>query len=98
MKKQKLFNKQAPISEVEGEGSKVEKDEKDVNDHDEEGGHGPKKAFKKSHGLTTAEAEVLLQQYGLNALEEKTVPKWYIFVSQLWQVTFKFLFRRKIAR
>ena len=38
-----------------------------------------------SDGLTSAAAENLLQQYGKNELPEKTVPKWYLFVSQLWQ-------------
>ena len=41
--------------------------------------------FKYSHGLTSSEAEKLLREYGRNELPEKVVPKWYIFVSQLWQ-------------
>eukprot|EP01038_Epipyxis_sp_PR26KG_P014289 gene14289-19169_t len=41
--------------------------------------------FKYSHGLTSAEAENLLRLHGKNELPEKVVPKWYIFVSQLWQ-------------
>lgn len=41
--------------------------------------------FVFSHGLTDAEAEVLLEKWGRNELPEKIVPKWYIFVSQLWQ-------------
>jgi magnesium-transporting ATPase (P-type) len=41
--------------------------------------------FELSHGLTTAEAKVLLDKYGRNELPEKKIPKWYIFVSQLWQ-------------
>eukprot|EP00475_Leptophrys_vorax_P025003 TRINITY_DN3479_c0_g4_i2.p1 TRINITY_DN3479_c0_g4~~TRINITY_DN3479_c0_g4_i2.p1 ORF type:complete len:974 (+),score=326.01 TRINITY_DN3479_c0_g4_i2:186-3107(+) len=36
-------------------------------------------------GLTSEEAERLLQQYGLNQLPEKITPKWYIFLSQFWQ-------------
>ena len=36
-------------------------------------------------GLSTFEAERLLLQHGRNELPEKVVPKWYIFVSQLWQ-------------
>jgi len=63
---------------------KDDKDEADVNDHDEEG-RGPRKEFKKSHGLTTAEADELLKICGRNELEEKTTPKWLIFVSQLYQ-------------
>lgn len=38
-----------------------------------------------SRGLTTAQSSRLMEQYGPNALPEKVVPKWYIFVSQLWQ-------------
>ena len=38
-----------------------------------------------SAGLTASEASGLLQQYGKNELPEKVVPKWYLFVSQLWQ-------------
>ena len=41
--------------------------------------------FMFSHGITTAEAERLLAIHGPNALPEKKIPKWYIFVSQLWQ-------------
>lgn len=41
--------------------------------------------FVFSHGLTEAEAKTLLQKHGRNELPEKIVPKWYIFVSQLWQ-------------
>ena len=42
-------------------------------------------SFVFSHGLTTAQAELLLEQFGRNELPEKTIPKWYIFASQLWQ-------------
>lgn len=43
-------------------------------------------AFQFSHeGLTSAEAGRLLSVHGRNELPEKIVPKWYIFVSQLWQ-------------
>jgi H+-transporting ATPase len=38
-----------------------------------------------SHGLTSAEAEELLRIHGPNMLPEKIIPKWYIFISQLWQ-------------
>ena len=41
--------------------------------------------FVLSHGISSQEAEVLLQKYGRNELPEKVIPKWYIFVSQLWQ-------------
>lgn len=40
--------------------------------------------FVESKGLTSAQAEELLKQWGRNELPEKTIPKWYIFVSQLW--------------
>jgi len=38
-----------------------------------------------SEGLTTEEAKVLLEKFGLNQLPEKIIPKWYIFCSMLWQ-------------
>jgi len=41
--------------------------------------------FIISEGLTTAEAEARLLEYGPNELPEKIVPKWYLFASQLWQ-------------
>lgn len=41
--------------------------------------------FTFSHGLTSAEAANQLKIFGPNELPEKVVPKWYIFVSQLWQ-------------
>jgi H+-transporting ATPase len=36
-------------------------------------------------GLTEEEAAKRLTFYGRNELPEKVVPKWYIFVSLLWQ-------------
>lgn len=44
-----------------------------------------KDKFVFSHGLTDSEAAELLKIHGRNELPEKIVPKWYIFVSQLWQ-------------
>lgn len=42
--------------------------------------------FEFNHnGLTSAEAAERLRRYGRNELPEKKIPKWYIFVSQLWQ-------------
>lgn len=41
--------------------------------------------YAKKSGLSDAEASALLKQYGRNELPEKHVPKWYIFVQQLWQ-------------
>lgn len=41
--------------------------------------------FIVSTGLMTAEAEDLLKIHGLNELPEKIIPKWYTFISQLWQ-------------
>ena len=42
--------------------------------------------FEFNHvGLTSTEADRLLHVHGRNELPEKVVPKWYIFVSQLWQ-------------
>lgn len=43
-------------------------------------------SFVYSHlGHTSQQAEELLIKYGRNELPEKVVPKWYIFVSQLWE-------------
>lgn len=36
-------------------------------------------------GLTSVEAKKILAEVGPNVLPEKKIPKWYIFVSQLWQ-------------
>ncbi|KAJ1440789.1 E1-E2 ATPase-domain-containing protein, partial [Ochromonadaceae sp. CCMP2298] len=36
-------------------------------------------------GLSSAQAALLLEKYGRNELPEHVTPKWYIFVSQLWQ-------------
>lgn len=41
--------------------------------------------FEYSHGLTSHESEARLAIYGPNCLPEKIIPKWYIFVSQLWE-------------
>ena len=41
--------------------------------------------FVYSHGLSSQEAKGLLEIHGRNELPEKNIPKWYIFVSQLWQ-------------
>eukprot|EP00981_Chlorochromonas_danica_P004704 scaffold946_cov171-Ochromonas_danica.AAC.4 len=42
-------------------------------------------SFIYSFGLSSAEAEKRLIQYGRNELPEKVIPKWFIFCSQLWQ-------------
>ena len=41
--------------------------------------------FVYSKGLTSQEAAILLKKYGRNELPDKTIPKWYIFLSLLWQ-------------
>jgi H+-transporting ATPase len=46
---------------------------------------GPPSDFQYSSGLTTEEAHRLLEIHGKNELPETVIPKWYIFVSQLWQ-------------
>lgn len=56
-------------------------DERDNESNDD----GKESAFVYSHGLTTAEAEKLLQIHGRNELPEVIIPLWYIFISQLWQ-------------
>jgi H+-transporting ATPase len=37
------------------------------------------------NGLSEDEVDRRLKIYGKNELPEKKIPKWYIFVSQLWQ-------------
>lgn len=43
------------------------------------------KSFVYSYGLSELEAHKRIEIYGKNELPEKVIPKWYIFVSQLWQ-------------
>ena len=43
-----------------------------------------KKDFVASKGLTSREALDLLAVHGKNELEDKSVPKWLIFLQQLW--------------
>lgn len=56
-----------------------------INDMGEDHDAKSSAPFVYSHGLTSKEAERLLAIHGRNELPEKVVPKWYIFVSQLWQ-------------
>eukprot|EP00598_Pedospumella_elongata_P004046 CAMPEP_0184967086 /NCGR_PEP_ID=MMETSP1098-20130426/584_1 /TAXON_ID=89044 /ORGANISM="Spumella elongata, Strain CCAP 955/1" /LENGTH=932 /DNA_ID=CAMNT_0027488487 /DNA_START=42 /DNA_END=2840 /DNA_ORIENTATION=+ len=51
-------------------------------EEDEEGGDS-RKSFVASRGLTSQEAAKLLERWGRNELEEKTKPKWLIFLEQL---------------
>ncbi|EFN51245.1 hypothetical protein CHLNCDRAFT_37518 [Chlorella variabilis] len=55
---------------------KAEKKESGHTDHRDE--------FEASTGLTTAEAEALLLEWGRNELEEKKVPKWLVYLKHLW--------------
>jgi len=66
-------------TEAKAKGQAVIEDEADL-DRDE-----LTEGFVYSHGLTSPQAAQLLQTYGKNCLPEKITPKWYIFVSQLWQ-------------
>ena len=36
-------------------------------------------------GISSTEAKELLNKWGPNKLPEKIIPKWYIYVQQLWQ-------------
>jgi len=47
--------------------------------------HGKPKEFTPSKGLTTFEAQQLLQKWGRNELEDKKKSKLLIFLEQLWQ-------------
>lgn len=60
-------------------------DHKGGEDHGDDGEKDMLKNFPISEGLTTAQAAELLEKYGRNELPEKTIPKWYIFASLLWQ-------------
>ena len=63
-------------------------DEKPAGVSTKEGGEGDgsdMSVFVYSSGLTAAEAEERLAKFGPNCLPEKVTPKWYIFVSLLWQ-------------
>lgn len=56
------------------------------NDDLDKDSHFLEEPFVFNHvGLSSGEAEKLLQIWGRNELPEKVIPKWYIFVSQLWQ-------------
>jgi H+-transporting ATPase len=41
--------------------------------------------FQISYGMSSFEAEELLNAYGKNELPEKKIPKWYIFLSLFWE-------------
>jgi len=45
-------------------------------DQDQQENNDPLKTFPKSEGITTEIAQELLQQYGMNEIPQKTVPKW----------------------
>jgi len=49
------------------------------------GSVGSEGAFEFSHGITEVEATRRLKIFGENCLPEKDIPKWYIFISLLWQ-------------
>jgi H+-transporting ATPase len=58
------------------------------NDTEAQGTYGSQdqsKIFVYSHGLSSSEADELLEKYGRNELPEKVVPKWLIFLSLFWQ-------------
>jgi H+-transporting ATPase len=76
-----IAHKKASEGKIEGVGEAplIIEDEGD-NDND-----GLAEDFVYSHGISSAEAAELLEKWGKNSLPEKIVPKWYIFVSQLWQ-------------
>lgn len=55
-----------------------------LDSHESSGGEygaADNKVFIYSHGLTSKEAEALLEQYGKNELPENEVPKWLVFLS-----------------
>lgn len=56
---------------------------KAISEHREDADDTPM-LLPPSTGLTTAEAEELLKEYGLNELPSKKTPKWLIFLRLLW--------------
>jgi len=58
---------------------------KDISDTNEDTEAPSGGDFIFSHGISSQEAQGLLDIHGRNELPEKVIPKWYIFVSQLWQ-------------
>jgi len=53
--------------------------------HGEDECHDVKVDFVPATGFTSEEAAVLLKQWGRNELEEKTTPKWLLYLMQLYQ-------------
>jgi H+-transporting ATPase len=83
-----LFMGQADIRFAEKLAGDEEKSKEEKFDHAVQLERDPTLAadFKfNEDGLSSEEAERLLKEYGLNELPEKTIPKWYIFLSQYWQ-------------
>lgn len=60
---------------------------RDINDGEAETGPESTEVFvfAPPEGLTSSRAQELMDKYGRNELPEKTVPKWYIFLSLFWQ-------------
>jgi len=52
---------------------------------DLENNNSCQKTFQYSYGLTTIDANELLNKYGKNELPEKIISKWYIFLSLFWE-------------
>ena len=72
------------VSDIDNKEELIPRKSSTVNRRDSEIENMPDD-FVFSLGLTTEEAKPLLEQYGRNELPEKNIPKWYIFISQLWQ-------------
>ena len=65
------------------ESTEEEKDHGNFNMSDFESGLLSRQT--RAGGLHSSEVEILLLKFGHNTLPEKFIPKWYIFVSQLWE-------------
>lgn len=57
---------------------------KAISEHDEHTTGPAQELLPPSEGLTTEEAEDLLERYGPNQLPEKVTPSWVIYVRGLW--------------
>ena len=80
------IEKGSELVEVDGSSTPYHFPIDDITDLGGEDDHNNSLSFNFNHvGLKSAKANELLKIYGRNELPEKIVPKWYIFVSQLWQ-------------
>ncbi|CCW69579.1 unnamed protein product [Phytomonas sp. Hart1] len=76
-----MFKEELPVQKPQRRQSVLSKA---ISEHNEDADEPVVDLLPPSKGLTTAEAENLLQQYGRNELVEKKTPSWLIYVRGLW--------------